>query len=64
MMAALLEDAVKAAPRAAKGPIYCCLLSDDLPGEVEIDLGAQFPVSPQIKGALKSMNGILEVEEI
>ena len=35
-----------------------------LPGEVEIDLGQDFPVNPQIKGALRSLEGVMEVEEV
>jgi DNA polymerase-3 subunit alpha len=34
-----------------------------LPGEVELDLGGEFPVTPQIKGALRSLPGVLEVQE-
>ena len=36
----------------------------DLPGEVEIDSGAEYPVTPQIKGAIKSLTGVVMVEEI
>ena len=35
-----------------------------LPGEVEIDAGQDYPVTPQIKGAIKSLNGVMTVEEI
>jgi DNA polymerase-3 subunit alpha len=35
-----------------------------LPGEVDIDLGQDFPVNPQIKGALRSLSGVMEVEEV
>jgi DNA polymerase-3 subunit alpha len=35
-----------------------------LPGEVEIDLGENFPINPQIRGAIKSLNGVVEIEEI
>ncbi|RVV97774.1 DNA polymerase III subunit alpha [Mesobaculum littorinae] len=50
--------------RAARGPINLCLMHPDLPGEVEMDLGAEFPVTPQIKGAIKSMAGVVTVEDI
>ena len=33
-------------------------MHQDLPGEVEIDTGLEFPVNPQIKGALKSLAGV------
>ncbi|MDZ4070116.1 MAG: DNA polymerase III subunit alpha, partial [Tabrizicola sp.] len=32
--------------------------------EIDIDLPGQYPVSPQIKGAIKAMQGVLAVEEI
>jgi DNA polymerase-3 subunit alpha len=41
-----------------------CLMDSGLPGEVEIDLGREFPVNPQIKGALKSLDGVMQVEEV
>lgn len=63
-VAGVLEGAQEAAKRAARGSVQLCLLDPGLPGEVEIDLGTEFPVSPQIKAALKSLTGILDVEEI
>jgi DNA polymerase-3 subunit alpha len=60
----VLEGARKAANVAGKGPVHLCLMDPALPGEVEVDLGAQFPVTPQIKGAIRSLGGVLEVEEI
>ncbi len=47
-----------------KGPIQLCLMTEGLPGEVEIDLPGAYPVSPQIKGAIKSLTGVLDVEEV
>ena len=47
-----------------RGPVSLCLLSPDLPGEVDVLLGEDFPVNPQIKGALKSLDGVLMVEEV
>lgn len=64
MVAEVLENASKAAQRVARGPISFCIMGADLPGEVEIDAGAEYPVTPQIKGAIKSLNGVMTVEEI
>ena len=49
-----------------KGPIHFCLVNSTLPGggEVEIKANEGYPVTPEIKGALKSLPGILAVEEI
>ncbi|WP_271952546.1 DNA polymerase III subunit alpha [Ruegeria faecimaris] len=63
-VAKVLEDAAGAAKGAAKGPIHLCLLDPGLPGDVEMDLGQEFPINPQIKGAIKSLDGVMSVEEI
>ncbi|MHA7885737.1 DNA polymerase III subunit alpha [Roseicyclus sp.] len=60
----LLTRMAEDAARAARGPIHLCLMHPDLPGEVEMLLGDNFPVSPQIKGALRSMDGVITVEEV
>ncbi|MEP1964294.1 DNA polymerase III subunit alpha [Tateyamaria sp.] len=63
-VATVLEGAIQAAKNAARGPVTLCLMDDSLPGEVEMDLGAEFPVTPQIKGAIKSLSGVVEVQDI
>ena len=59
----VLSGARNAAKSAGKGPVHLCLMDPALPGEVEVDLGSEFPVSPKIKGAIRSLGGVLEVEE-
>ncbi|MNL87413.1 hypothetical protein D3C87_2165560 [compost metagenome] len=49
---------------ANKGPISFCLMDESLPGEVDMELGQNFSVTPQIKGALKSLPGVLMVEDL
>jgi len=63
-VADVLEGARTAAKSAGRGPVQFCLMDPSLPGEVEVDLGMEFPVTPQIKGAIRSLGGVLEVEEI
>jgi DNA polymerase-3 subunit alpha len=63
-VASVLEQANEVATRGSRGPILFCLMSPDLPGEVEIDTGLEVPVNPQVKGAIKSLNGVIEVEEV
>jgi DNA polymerase-3 subunit alpha len=63
-VASVLQQAAGSSNRGGKGPIYFCLLNSDLPGEVEINIGQEFPVTPQIKGAIKSLGGVLQVEEL
>ena len=51
----------------SKGPIRITALSVDLGGAVQdvpVEIGDGWPVSPQIKGALKSLPGVVMVEEI
>ena len=62
-VASILENAARDGVRAGRGPVYFCLMGDGLPGEVELDLGDDFPVNPQIKGALRSLGGVIEVED-
>nr|WP_309503280.1 DNA polymerase III subunit alpha [uncultured Roseovarius sp.] len=63
-VASVLESAREVAKSARPGPIRFCLMAPDLPGEVELDAGCDYPVNPQIKGAIKSLAGVMEVEEI
>ena len=61
-VAQVLQNA-KTAAKGARGPVQFCLMAQGLPGEVEIDAGDEFPVNPQIKGAIKSLTGVVTVEE-
>ena len=63
-VASVLDGAKGAIKSAGRGPITVCLMDDKLPGEVEMDLGAEFPVTPQIKGAIKSLSGVVEVQDM
>ncbi|MEO0487869.1 MAG: DNA polymerase III subunit alpha [Pseudomonadota bacterium] len=63
-VAHVFEALPPATLKGAKGPIQFCLLDPTLPGEVELELGGDFPVSPQVKSALKSLPGVLMVEEL
>ena len=60
----ILENAIRDGVRGGRGPVYFCLMAPSLPGEVEMDLGQDYPVNPQIKGALRSLEGVVEVEEV
>jgi DNA polymerase-3 subunit alpha len=51
-------------PRVKRGPVHLCLSHSSLPGEVEVDLQQEFPMTPEIKSAIKSLSGILTVEEM
>jgi len=50
-----------------KGPVRITALSvpmQDMVQDVPIEIGDGWPVSPQIKGALKSLPGVVAVEEM
>ncbi len=63
-VAKLLDDARATAKGVRPGSLSFCLMDPGLPGEVEVDLGAEFPLNPQIKGALKSLPGVMDVQEV
>ena len=44
-------------------PVHLILSHPELPGEVEIALKNSYPVNTQIKGAIKHIDGVLEVLE-
>jgi DNA polymerase-3 subunit alpha len=62
-VASILERERQAAKNGPRGPVVLSLLNPDLPGDVEVDTGMEFPVNPQIKGAIKSLPGVMAVEE-
>ncbi len=63
-VANLLNDAAEKAKGVRPGEVSLCLMDPTLPGEVEVELGRPYPLNPQIKGALKSQDGVIDVEEV
>ncbi len=49
---------------AAKGPVSLCVADLEAAQEYDVTLGREFPVSPQVRGALKALPGVLAVEEV
>ncbi|UWP89543.1 DNA polymerase III subunit alpha [Aliiroseovarius crassostreae] len=64
MVANLLNEAAETARNVRPGEVSLCLLDPTLPGEVEMTIGRSYPLNPQIKGALKSLDGVVDVEEV
>ena len=62
-VARVLQDAARTVTRGGRGPVHFCLMDTALPGEVEVASGRDYPVNPQVKGALKSLGGVVTVEE-
>jgi DNA polymerase-3 subunit alpha len=63
-VAAVLEGALRDGVPGGRGPVRFCPLAPDIAGDVEIDCGREYPVTPQIRGALRSLPGVVEVVEI
>ena len=57
-------DTARKTLKIGRGPVQFCLMDPNLPGEVEVDLGQEFPITAQVKGAIKSLGGVIEVEDI
>ena len=47
----------------SQGPVHLILSHPELPGEVEVALKGSYPLNPQIKGAIKHIQGVVDVEE-
>ena len=62
-VSSLLARLSSDAPGAARADIALCLMAEGLPGEVEVSLGEPYPVSPDIRSALRSVPGVVMVEE-
>jgi DNA polymerase-3 subunit alpha len=59
----MLARAGEMARGARPGEVTLCLMNPTLPGEVDVSLGDTFPLNPQVKSALKSLPGVVNVEE-
>ena len=59
----VLNNAIRDKVKGGRGPIMFTIDDDEL-GEIDVELDRNFPVNPQIKGALCSLNGVVEVLEI
>ncbi|WP_194096447.1 DNA polymerase III subunit alpha [Marivivens aquimaris] len=63
-IASVLETARRDKVRGSIGPIRLTVMTNADPAEVDIDLADSFPVSPQIRGALRSIEGVVDVIEM
>ena len=62
-VASVLERAKSGINSKAVGPVRLILMHPSLPGDVEMLLNGKFPVTPETKGALKSLGGVVEVKD-
>ena len=61
-VAVRLNESAKGGGRS-RGPVNLILMHPDLPGEVEVSLPENYPVTPQIISAIKHVQGVAHVEE-
>ena len=59
-IAALLAQARRPQP-ARRSPCACPMMTGR---EIDLTLPSAYPVTPQIKGAIKAMQGVVMVEEV
>jgi DNA polymerase III subunit alpha len=52
------------APKRALGPVRLALPDPETGGEIEIDLGRKLAVTPQLRSEMRSLPGVLAVEEV
>ncbi len=60
----ILENALRDGVRGGKGPVIFTIDTGTELGEIDLELDDYFPINPQIKGALRSLGGVVEVLEI
>ncbi|MCL4143719.1 UNVERIFIED_CONTAM: hypothetical protein GTU68_045349 [Idotea baltica] len=59
----ILSNAIKDGVPGGRGPIMFTIDDIEL-GEIDVELESHFPVTPQIRSALRSLGGVIEVQEI
>jgi DNA polymerase III subunit alpha len=58
-----ITSIAKRLERKGKAPVLLTLITES-GREVDIELGKNFVMSPQIKGALKAVNGVVDVQDL
>ena len=48
----------------SRGPITFCVVDPDTGHEIDVTLPRDFPMNPQIRGAIKSLGGVVMVEDV
>ncbi|NIY80570.1 DNA polymerase III subunit alpha [Celeribacter sp. HF31] len=60
----LLTRVTQEAKQPPKGAISFCIMAPDYPNEVDIDVPQPFVITPEVKGAIKSFDGVIMVEDM
>ncbi len=51
-------------PARARGPLWFCITDPTTGQEYEIETGSDYALTPQIRGAVKSLDGVVMVEDL
>jgi DNA polymerase-3 subunit alpha len=62
-LASRLDAVAREAQSRRRGPVSLVLLHPDLPGDVEVVLPRSYPLTPQALGAIKTVPGVVHMEE-
>jgi len=60
----VLENAREQKIKGARGPVIFTIQTQSDLREIDVSLDEVYPLTPQIKGALRSLQGVVEVEEV
>ncbi|SDX07622.1 DNA polymerase III, alpha subunit [Celeribacter indicus] len=60
----LLARVTREARQPPRGAVSFCIMAPDYPNEVEIDIPQPFVVTPEVKGAIRSFDGVVMVEDM
>ena len=64
VLAALLERLEAEGKVRSRGPISFTVLDPERGCRYQLSAGRDYPVNPQIKGAIRSLRGVAMVEEV
>ena len=63
-VASVASILVRLEPGRTKGQVIICITDPDLGQEIDMVLPQDYPITPQVKGAIKAVGGVLLVEEV
>ncbi len=63
-VASLLARLGAEAKARAGAPVIFCIADRDSGAEIDVELPGTYPLSPQVRGAIKAMGGVIAVEDI
>ena len=62
-LASVFNKEIKKIDNRSVGEVSLCLIDPDLPGEVEVLLGDSYPIHPEICTTIRSLQGVISIEE-